>query len=149
MALKTLIFGIDDIFGKLKPYYMREIRKGTLEIVAYAVIEGKNVRIVAPDGKSKVNSSFNLAIISSKNDFYKRMKFLEAQGFPRNRIIDGRVFKVPNLDFPRLIKEDIAYGVLEKKSFKANSPKTRRRKPPALDVGRKAATAFFLLKIFI
>ncbi len=41
------------------------------------------------------------------------MKFLEAQGFPRNRIIDGRVFKVPNLDFPRLLKEGVAYGVFD------------------------------------
>ena len=41
------------------------------------------------------------------------MKFLEAQGFPRNRIIDGRVFKVPNLDFPRLLAEGVAYGVFE------------------------------------
>ena len=55
-------------------------------------------------------NQFQLAIISSRNDFYRRMKFLEAQGFPRNRIIDGRVFKVPNLDFPRLINEGTAYG---------------------------------------
>ena len=38
------------------------------------------------------------------------MKFLEAQGIPRNRIIDGRVFKVQKLDFPRLINEGVAYG---------------------------------------
>ena len=42
------------------------------------------------------------------------MKFLEAQGFPRSQIIDGRVFKVNNLNFPRLLKEGVAYGVLEK-----------------------------------
>lgn len=50
------------------------------------------------------------------------MKFLEAQGFPRNRIIDGRVFQVPNLDFPRLLKEGVAYGVLENKdNFAVNT----------------------------
>ena len=50
------------------------------------------------------------------------MKFLEAQGIPRNRIIDGRVFKVPNLNFPRLLAEGVAYGVFEdKNSFAANS----------------------------
>ena len=42
------------------------------------------------------------------------MKQLEAMGLPRNRIIDGRVFKVPNLDFPRLINEGVAYGSLNK-----------------------------------
>ena len=50
------------------------------------------------------------------------MKFLEAQDFPRNRIIDGRVFKVPNLNFTRLLAEGVAYGVIEdKNSFDANS----------------------------
>ena len=49
------------------------------------------------------------------------MKKLEQIGFPRNRIIDGRVFQVPNLDFPRLLKEGSAYGVLQKESFSAPS----------------------------
>ena len=42
------------------------------------------------------------------------MKQLEGMGIPRDRIIDGRVFKVPNLDFPRLLKEGIAYGSMGK-----------------------------------
>ena len=58
-----------------------------------------------------------MAIISSANDFYNQMKFVEARGFPRNRIIDGRVFQVPNLDFPRLLEEGVAYGSLETKSL--------------------------------
>ena len=41
------------------------------------------------------------------------MKMLERSGVPRNNIIDGRVFKVPNLNFPRLLIEGIAYGMLE------------------------------------
>ena len=41
------------------------------------------------------------------------MKFLEAQGIPRKNIIDGRVFQVPNLDFPCLLKEGVAYGLIE------------------------------------
>lgn len=49
------------------------------------------------------------------------MKFLEAQGFPRKQIIDGRVFKIPHLDFPRLLTEGIAYGTLQKESFIAGS----------------------------
>ncbi len=67
------------------------------------------------------SQGFELAIISSTNNFYQRMKFLEAQGCPRSRIIDGRVFQVPNLDFQRLINENIAYGILEdKNSFSAS-----------------------------
>ena len=41
------------------------------------------------------------------------MKLLESFGVPRNRIIDGRVFKVPNLNFLRLLTEGIAYGMLD------------------------------------
>ena len=41
------------------------------------------------------------------------MKLLESFGVPRNRIIDGRVFKVPNLNFLHLLNEGIAYGVFE------------------------------------
>ena len=122
MALKTLIFGVDDIFNELKPYYAREVQRGNLEIVAFAVLENNGIRIVPADGQSRgggVNQSpnFELAIISSHNNFYQRMKFLEAQGIPRNRIIDGRVFKVPNLDFPRLLREGVAYGILESIPF--------------------------------
>lgn len=54
------------------------------------------------------------------------MKFLEAHGVPRRNIIDGRVFQVPNLDFPRLLAEGIAYGILESDEFElpfsANHP---------------------------
>lgn len=63
--------------------------------------------------KGEANSEFHIAIISSTNDFYNRMKFLEAQGVPRRNIIDGRVFQVPNLDFQRLLKEGVAYGLLK------------------------------------
>ena len=56
--------------------------------------------------------NFQFAIISSRNDFYNRMKFLEAQGIPRKNIIDGTIFQVPNLDFLRLLNEGVAYGFL-------------------------------------
>lgn len=42
------------------------------------------------------------------------MKWLEAQGVPRRNIIDGRVFQVQNLDFPRLLAEGVAHGLTEK-----------------------------------
>ena len=52
-------------------------------------------------------------IISSRDKLYQKMKFIEAKGVPRNRILDGYVFKVPNLDFPRFLKEGVAYGVFD------------------------------------
>jgi len=37
---------------------------------------------------------------------------------PRRNIIDGRVFQVPNLDFQKLLKEGVAYGILKDKFIK-------------------------------
>ena len=44
------------------------------------------------------------------------MKILEHSGVPQNRVIDGRVFKVPNLNFQKLLAEGVAYGTLEDKN---------------------------------
>lgn len=63
----------------------------------------------------------DLAIISSQRNFYQRMKFLEAQGLPRNRIIDGRVFAVRDLDFMRLLEEGVAYGSWNTNTFPEES----------------------------
>ena len=57
--------------------------------------------------------NFDIAILSSGQSFYDRMKMLERAGVPKNKIIDGRVFKIPNLNFSRLLSEGVAYGTLE------------------------------------
>ena len=123
MAYKALIFGTDDLYPTLAPYYAREVERGNLEIVAYAVFENGGIRMVKPDavGGGEQSNNFELAIISSTNNFYNRMKFLEAQGILRSRIIDGSIFQIPNLDFPRLINEGVAYGIFNQKSFVDNS----------------------------
>ena len=120
MAYKTLLFGTDDIFEHLKPFYLNAAKQGILEIVAAAIFENGGIRFVTDNGETN-SIDIDIAIISSQNDFYERMKKLEAMGIPRNRIIDGRVFQVPNLDFPRLINEGVAYGSLNKNSFSAYS----------------------------
>ena len=51
MAYKTLIFGVDDIFNELKPYYAREVQRGNLEIVAFAVLTDKSIILVDANGK--------------------------------------------------------------------------------------------------
>ena len=53
MAYKALIFGVDDIFNELKPYYAREVHRGNLEIVAYAVLENGRVTLIPADEKSR------------------------------------------------------------------------------------------------
>ena len=57
--------------------------------------------------------NFEIVIISSGQSFYDRMKMIERAGVPKNKIIDGRVFKISNLNFSRLLNEGIVYGVFE------------------------------------
>ena len=116
MALKTLIFGVDDLYPILKPYYEQEVKRGNLEIVAFAIVENRTITLLDASGKQRLSAAdlnFQLAIISSHKHFYERMKFLESQGIPRSRIIDGRIFKLKGLDFGRLLNEGVAYGIFE------------------------------------
>ena len=123
MAYKTLIFGTDDLFDKLRPHYEREIQRGTFDIVAQAVVEDDEIFFFTPDGKQITDGDLDIdiAVISSGQNFYRRMKLLESMGLPHDRIIDGRVLQVPNLDFPRLLDEGIAYGSFDKIFIQANS----------------------------
>ena len=68
MAYKTLIFGVDDLFGKLQPFYMREVQRGNLEIVAYAVLEPNGITFVTPDGKRGGDGIFSS--ISAGDNFF-------------------------------------------------------------------------------
>lgn len=63
-------------------------------------------------------NDFDLAIVvfpQPRNEFYGLLKYLGSLGMPRDKIIDGSVFRIPNLDFPRLLKEGVAYGIFENK----------------------------------
>lgn len=51
MAYKALIFGVDDIYPKLKPFYDTEVQRGNLEIVATAEIQKDSVNLVYADGR--------------------------------------------------------------------------------------------------
>lgn len=120
MTYKVLIFGTDDLYDKLKPFYDAQIQRGNLEIVAYAVFDDDIVQLFDAEQRGGVldnTPEFHLAIISSHKNFYRRMKLLEAQNLPRKKIIDGRALKIPDLDFKRLVDEGIAYGSLNKKLF--------------------------------
>ena len=51
MALKTLIFGVDDMFSQLQPFYIQEVWRGNIEIAAYAVFENGRINLVDATGK--------------------------------------------------------------------------------------------------
>ena len=45
MAVKALIFGTDDLYPQLKPFYDLQVQQGNLEIVGYAVFENNEMKI--------------------------------------------------------------------------------------------------------
>ena len=132
MAVKAIIFGVDDIFHELKPFYDMAIQRGEFEIIGQAVLEQGEIKIVTAQDTDPRN--FEIVIISSRNNFYDGMKIFEKVGVPRNRIIDGRVFKIPYLNFPKLLTEGIADGIFESQySFSDTTnvwyPRTYKVKP--------------------
>ncbi len=47
MAVKALIFGTDDLYPQLEPFYVQQVQIGNLEIVGQAVIENNQVKILS------------------------------------------------------------------------------------------------------
>jgi len=129
MATTALIFGMDDLYETLKPFYNREVQRGNLDIAGYAYFENGQIHSFAnaQSEDDKGTREFQVAIISSHENFYTRVRQLEEIGIPRKNIVDGRTFMVNGFDFPRLIKEGIAYGALNKNLFTDMSHSIHRR----------------------
>ena len=147
MAYKALIFGTDDLYPKLKPLYDAEVQRGNLEIVAEAELTNDMINFICADDKwgggDYDSSNFDIAIVSSRSDFYSQMKKLESLGFSQEKIIDGRVFLIPNFDFPRLLAEGIAYGSVNK-VFQSNSAIIYPQRLSAGDVSVELGTKSYI-----
>ena len=50
MAVKALIFCVDDLFPQLKPLYDMAVQRGDIEIVGYAVFEQGTIKLFSPQG---------------------------------------------------------------------------------------------------
>ena len=114
--VRALIFGIDDLYPKLEPYYNREIERGNLIIEGYAIVENGIVKFYKNLKREPLTLlNFDKVIISSLNNYVTITKFLSekmmsVRGGGVSPFIDGRVFQVPEFDFPRFLTEGIAYG---------------------------------------
>ncbi len=61
MAVKALIFGVDDFYHALKPYYDMAVYRGDLEIVGHASIEQGGIKLFpAGGGGSKTRLTLKL-----------------------------------------------------------------------------------------
>ncbi len=50
MAVKALIFGVDDLFPALKPFYEMAEQRGDIDIVGYAVFESDGIKLYPAKG---------------------------------------------------------------------------------------------------
>ncbi len=50
MAIKALIFGVDDQFNELRPFYEKAEQRGDIEIVGYAVFEQGGIKLYPERG---------------------------------------------------------------------------------------------------
>ena len=50
MAIKALIFGTDDLFNELKPFYEVAVQRGDIDIVGYANFENNAVKLYPAKG---------------------------------------------------------------------------------------------------
>ena len=119
VPIKALIFGVDDLFRTLKPFYDREVEKGNLEIVGYALLKGNNVIFTKNlQGEPLQDISFQKIIISAQSDFIpifkaakSLLRTLKGGGYNfKQDIIDGRIFQIPGFDFIKFCFEGIVYA---------------------------------------
>jgi hypothetical protein len=109
MAAKVLFFGIDELYQDLKPMYTVAVKNGDIEIVSYAKIHDEKISWFDTEGNTNSgNIVFDYAILSSNKNFYRQMKMLEKLGVPQEKIIDGRVFGIKNLNFTQFLNTGIA-----------------------------------------
>lgn len=112
MAEQILFFGIDELYPYLMPHYNRALANGDIKVAAYAKIDGEKVSWfdATGTGGGTGNVVLDFAILSAEKNFYRQIKMLEKIGVPREKIIDGRAFRIPNLNVPYLFKEKVAYA---------------------------------------
>ena len=104
--IRVLIWGTDDLFPQLAPHYFHYAQQGLMSIVGFGVYTGGGVAILKDLNGTKLegNPTFERVILSTKNNFYDRMKQLEGMGIPRNIIIDGSIFSIQGFE-PRTFFE--------------------------------------------
>ena len=77
--VEALIFGVDDLFPKLKPYYDQAVAKGSLKITGYAVLDkGKYSFLKTLQGEPLENLEFQKVILSSQKQFMAKYKAMKA-----------------------------------------------------------------------
>lgn len=110
MAIKALIWGKDDLYERLRPFYERAEKSGIIEIVGYATKEDGKYVMHRPDGSRADDIYVQIVILSTKFEIFDRMRELQQDyGIAKKFIVDGRVFRAEGFDLARLCEEGVAH----------------------------------------
>lgn len=138
-----MIANTDDIYEDLSLFYESEERKGALKIVGYANLKDGNYTVFEDVANTRIIDipEFDIAIVSSRINYWEKRKKLLKINIPPEKIIDGRAFLVQGCDFLKFIREKICYGVLTGEHFRDYTrciyPRVYKNENFTIKLGRK------------
>lgn len=109
MRTKVLVVLGGDLDEELVPIYRRAEEEGTLSIVGYARPTEQGLSFEGAAGELRVQR-----VLLSSSKLYPMIAYLRqyAPEIPRTALLDGRIFRMPGLDVPRLFAENVGYAPL-------------------------------------
>ena len=110
MCTKVLVVLGGDLDEELVPHYRRAEQEGTLSIVGYASCTEQGLSFEGLSGEVIAER-----VLLSCSKLYPMIAYLRqyAPEIPRAALLDGRIFRMPGLDVPRLFAENIGYAPLQ------------------------------------
>lgn len=146
MKPKVLIILGGDLDDELLPKYQAAVEQETMEIVGCARLTKKGLTL-EPPVKGPVQLQY---VLVSASKLYPYLEYLAkaVPNLPSENIIDGRIFRMPGLDVPRLFTEKCGYAPLHQldsngrtESFwdltRANLPRMWHRDSRTVELGPK------------
>lgn len=110
MGTKVLVVLGGDLDEELVPHYRRAEQEGTLSIVGYASCTEQGLSFEGLSGEVIAER-----VLLSCSKLYPMIAYLRqyAPEIPRAALLDGRIFRMPGLDVPRLFAENVGYAPLQ------------------------------------
>lgn len=127
-GIKTLLWSATPFNYKLYEFIKQAEDKDFINIVGYAIFENNQVKVYEKlGGKIIAPPPFQIIVVADENNFYEHSQALQNLKIPANLIVDDNVFKLPNLNIPRLVNERVAYCNIDGNEFSDESRTIYRR----------------------
>ena len=121
-GIRTLIWTTNDFLDDIHKFYQKVEIRGLINVVGYAIADNARVTFYEKiGGKVIAPPMFQMVIVATENNFFEHLKMLKSSNVPEDLIVDGRIFQMPNLNFPRFYAERIVYGNIDGNEFSDES----------------------------